>query len=116
MSDSDFPDTVREATKFRANGACEWCGRKVDRPDLHHRLFRSRGGGPSGSNAVALCRECHGAAHGRLEGDYDAAVAAGISIPGGVDPATVPMLNRMFGLEMWILPNGDFVFADPDLQ
>jgi hypothetical protein len=116
MSASDFSDLVRTGTKNRADGKCEWCGAAATNPDLHHRLFRSRGGTGDGSNAVALCRHCHSRAHGIMPGDWEAAEEAGISLRAFVDPRTVPIHSRTFGLPMWILANGDFVFAEPTLE
>jgi hypothetical protein len=109
---------VRAAVKFRANGRCEWCGIGIDRPEIHHRLFRSRGGGHGPENLVALCgwgntTGCHGRAHT----DAAAAEAAGMSIPGGGDPFLVPIASVMFGgLTMWIHADGFTSFDGPDTR
>lgn len=118
---ADIPHTIRAAVLNRANGRCEWCGRWTQGLNLHHRLFRSRrirldgGSIHDGDNLVALCGSgnhtgCHGKAHGAIEGGYDAAVAAGMTIPSGGSPAATPIRSVWFRLDAWLLPNGDFVF------
>jgi len=106
---------VREAVKFRSFGRCEWCGMAISRPDLHHRLFRSRGGGHGPENLVALCgwgntTGCHGKAHTNAA----EAEAAGMSIPRGGDPLLVPFRSVTFGgLLMWVHPDGFTSFDGP---
>nr|WP_246290727.1 HNH endonuclease signature motif containing protein [Paraburkholderia fynbosensis] len=65
------PDVVAEAL-FRAAGTCEGCGsvapfiRRADGSpylEVHHRLPLAMGGEDTISNAVALCPNCHRAAH-----------------------------------------------------
>jgi len=41
--------------------SCEHCGKKA--VDIHHIIYRSRGGGDNVENLIALCRECHEMAH-----------------------------------------------------
>jgi len=36
--------------------------------DIHHILFKSQGGTDEIGNLVALCRECHDVAHGKVPG------------------------------------------------
>ena len=36
--------------------------------DIHHILFKSQGGTDEIDNLVALCRDCHDAAHGKIPG------------------------------------------------
>lgn len=117
----DITRDIRAAVLFRANGRCEWCGRWTQALNLHHRLYRSRrfradgGGIHDGGNLVALCGSgnhtgCHGRAHGAGPGDYDAAIAAGMTIPSGGSPAAIPIRSVWFRLDAWLLPNGDFAF------
>ena len=37
--------------------------------DIHHIIFKSQGGKDEISNLVALCRECHDVAHGKVKGE-----------------------------------------------
>jgi hypothetical protein len=111
----DVEAWARAAVLFRADGRCEWCGRKVDRPELHHRLFRSRGGGHGPENLVALCgwgntTGCHGRAHTQEQ----EARAAGMTIGHGGDPLDVPFASIMFGgLLMWVGADGFTSFDGP---
>lgn len=62
--------TVRERDGHR----CRVCGSR-DRVEVHHIVYRSRGGDHSTGNLVCLCAGCHGRVHaGRLVlvGDADA--------------------------------------------
>lgn len=104
MTGSAWPMSVREAAWRRCGGICEWCGLHPA-TQLHHRLYRSRGGPDILVNAGALCGSgnmsgCHGRAHTR-EGE-----AAGWSIRTGSDPASVQVLYRDIGWAV-LLPNGD---------
>jgi len=53
---------VRVAVLARDKGRCRCCGAKG--MDLHHVLYRSRGGKDTESNLVTVCRQCHAAIHG----------------------------------------------------
>lgn len=59
-----IPTAVRRAAAVRDQG-CRFPG--CDRPqavtDLHHVVFRSRGGATTLANLVSLCRHCHDLAH-----------------------------------------------------
>lgn len=70
---SAIPASVRKAVLERAEGRCEACGKGAPL-ELHHRVYRSRGGKHSPANLVALCggssglpggnhSGCHGDAH-----------------------------------------------------
>jgi len=41
---------------------CQVCGALAN--DVHHIVFKSRGGDDSDNNLISLCRHCHQEAHG----------------------------------------------------
>jgi len=108
VGSSDFGPEVRQATRLRAAGRCEACGKPEPNPDLHHRKLRSRGGTSSGCNAVALCRGCHTWAHMNPE-----ATVLGFTVASWDDPALISIPSRMFGLPVYLLSNGDTMFDPP---
>jgi HNH endonuclease len=113
----DITTTTRVIVTARAMGRCEWCGRPAAL-QLHHRLFRSRGGSHGPENLVALCGSgnhtgCHGRAHGAGPGDLEAAIAAGMTIPRGGDPRSVSIVSVIFRLPVWLLEDGDYEFDAP---
>lgn len=86
----DFPQTVRDQAAERSKLLCEGCGGHGPL-ELHHRLYKSRGGRGTIENALALCgwgnhTGCHGVAH-TAEGER-----RGWSIRSGFDPLDVPVL------------------------
>lgn len=120
MSDdaASVTPTIRLALRNRSHGRCEWCGHGGKRLEVHHRKYRSRGGRHDASNLVMLCgwgnhTGCHGRAHGAEAGDLEAAERAGMTLPSGADPALVPIRSVVFGIEEWLLPDGDVVFDRP---
>lgn len=48
----------------RANRECEWCGERVDSPDVHHIKPRAEGGPNDPENLIVLCPNCHRKADG----------------------------------------------------
>lgn len=94
--DAEFSPSVRRLVLARCAGCCEACGRNA-RLELHHRVYRSRGGAGDAGNALALCGfgnagGCHGIAHsGHGE-------RLGLSVRSGGDPAEVPVRLYRFGL------------------
>lgn len=83
------------AVKKRSGGVCEGCG-QAKATDVHHRLYRSRGGLDAAENLLHLCggpsglpggnhSGCHGVAH-TAEGE-----ARGWSVRSGHDPSEVPV-------------------------
>ncbi len=107
---------ARESTlEDRAKGRCEGCGKTVD-TQLHHRLYKGRGGRGTVVNGISLCglgnaAGCHGIAH-TAEGE-----ARGWSVRSGYDPAEVPALVFVNGRQEWVrfLPDGDHVpVPEPD--
>ena len=97
-----IPTKVRSIVETRADGRCEGCGLRTT-TELHHRLFRSRGGPHSPENLLALCgwgnhTGCHGAAHsGRL------GAARGWAVHSWHTPGDVPVWMQ----EAWWLLNTD---------
>ena len=73
-----------ETVAKRAGGRCEACN--AVGVQIHHRLYRSRGGEDALVNLLALCLEHHGIAHTAV------GEARGWSVRSGYDPATVPVL------------------------
>ena len=53
----------REAILHRDNYTCQCCGKKHTRLEVHHIVFRSRGGTDDEKNLITVCKECHGAIH-----------------------------------------------------
>ena len=53
----------REAILHRDNYTCQCCGKKRVRLEVHHIIFRSKGGTDDEKNLIALCKECHDAIH-----------------------------------------------------
>lgn len=43
----------------RADKQCEWCGKDIDSPDVHHIKPREEGGPNKTSNLIVLCPNCH---------------------------------------------------------
>lgn len=116
--DSTVTPATRLALANRSHGRCEWCGHGGKRLEVHHRLFRSRGGKHDASNLVMLCgwgnhTGCHGRAHGAQVGDTEAAERAGMSLRSGSNPAAIEIRSVVFGIPMWLLPDGDVVFDRP---
>lgn len=60
-ADQSWPK-VRRAVLDRARGRCEGCGARA-RLAVHHKRPLSQGGRNLVSNAIALCKACHGRAH-----------------------------------------------------
>lgn len=53
----------REAVLHRDNYKCQVCGKKNTRLEVHHIIFRSRGGTDDETNLITLCEECHKGVH-----------------------------------------------------
>lgn len=92
-----------EAVHERSFGLCEGCGERRA-TEIHHRLYRSRGGRDEVTNLLDLCgwgnhTGCHGEAHTLPERQID-----GWSVPSGEDPGERPVLYR--GHWMKLLPDG----------
>lgn len=53
----------REAIINRDNYACQICGKKNIRLEVHHIIFRSQGGTDDENNLITLCGDCHNGIH-----------------------------------------------------
>jgi Pyruvate/2-oxoacid:ferredoxin oxidoreductase delta subunit len=73
---------VTATVRAREAHHCRLCGRRcspsavsmLDRGDVHHLTYRSRGGDADSSNLALLCRGCHADIHAgklRVEGNAD---------------------------------------------
>ena len=53
----------REAILHRDNYACQICGKKHTRFEVHHIVYRSQGGTNDENNLITLCENCHSGIH-----------------------------------------------------
>ena len=53
----------REAVLNRDGYKCQRCGKKNCRLEVHHIIYRSKGGSDDESNLITLCKECHDNVH-----------------------------------------------------
>ena len=53
----------REAILYRDNYTCQCCGKKHIRLEVHHIIFKSKGGTDDERNLITLCEKCHKAVH-----------------------------------------------------
>lgn len=60
-SRNTFPKSVRKAIYERDNGKCQVCGGIGT--EIHHVMFRSRGGRGVETNGLTLCHTCHSKIH-----------------------------------------------------
>ena len=59
---------VKQAVLSRDNYTCQNCGEKTGKLEVHHILFRSKGGSNRMDNLVVLCQDCHKKIHtGKLK-------------------------------------------------
>jgi hypothetical protein len=108
-----IPPGNRRIVLDRADGACEGCGRWFSALQIHHRRYRSRGGGHEVSNLLALCGMgnvqnggCHGVAHSAEGGEL------GWSCNSWENPKHRPVLYR--GALMWLVDDGRVVNVKPE--
>ena len=104
------PAKNRRIVEERCGGLCEGCGRN-EATELHHRKFRSRGGGHEVTNLIYLCgwgnhTGCHGTAHS-AEGHE-----LGWSVNSWGDPKLTPALYR--GVLAWLTDEGRVVDVKPE--
>lgn len=114
---SAIPRAVVDLVHERAQGLCERCGTYA-RLELHHRVYRSRGGAHTAGNLVAVCgwgnhTGCHGWAHDGLDAER-----AGFSLRSWVStPSLVPVKMRApGGMYRWFLldDNGNKTYLPTD--
>lgn len=60
------PGTLKRFRLENAGEPCEVCESRTG-TQVHHKVFRSRGGGDNRGNLQWVCRICHSAAHGVRE-------------------------------------------------
>lgn len=53
----------REAILYRDNYNCQLCGKKHTLLEVHHIIWRSRGGSDNEDNLITLCHDCHSKIH-----------------------------------------------------
>lgn len=53
----------REAVLHRDNYSCQLCGKKHTLLEVHHIIWRSRGGSDDEDNLITLCHDCHSKVH-----------------------------------------------------
>lgn len=92
---------LRASIYARADGMCDRCGVGMapDAWECHHRQLRSRGGGDSHENLVALCTGCHVWAHGNPA----EATSRGWIVPSWAGPEQIPVHRHG---RAWALPVG----------
>ena len=102
--------TVKAAAEIlrRAGGLCEGCHRRDDL-QLHHRLYKSRGGKGTVANGIALCglgnaSGCHGKAH------TGAGEELGWSLPSGSNPLNIPA--RTWHRDGWGVERQEWALLD----
>lgn len=108
---TDFTPKVAAAIRARADGRCEGCHRYTE-TQLHHRLYKSRGGKGTVANGIALCGlggvqgagMCHGKAH-TAEGEE-----LGWSLPSNCDPLVMPI--RLWRKGRWGIEHREWALFD----
>jgi hypothetical protein len=105
-----IPPKNRRIVEQRSGFSCEGCG-ATEATEIHHRKYRSRGGGNEVANLIHLCgwgnhTGCHGVAHSAEGGEL------GWSCNSWTDPALTPVLYR--GVMSWLTPDGRVVDVKPD--
>jgi 5-methylcytosine-specific restriction endonuclease McrA len=105
-----IPARNRRIVQERCGGLCEGCG-KQPATELHHRKYRSRGGGHEVSNLIYLCgwgnhTGCHGVAHS-AEGHE-----LGWSVNSWGNPQLSPVHYR--GEQTWLTTDGRAVPVKPE--
>lgn len=90
-----MPPEVAEKVFMRAGGRCEagvseaGCNSRVEH--LHHRKFRSRGGGHTPQNLVGVCHRCHDWIH---QNSGSKAKVRGLAVSRYADPLVVDVIRR----------------------
>ena len=76
----------------RSQGRCELCGRAAD--TFHHRVKRSQGGTWDPANGLHVCGDGTRYCHGWIEAHPAHAMALGLWLPRGTNPAAWPAWLR----------------------
>jgi hypothetical protein len=111
-----IPAKNRRIVMERCGGVCEGCGERAV-TDLHHRLYKSRGGTHEVSNLLALCGGPGGLSGGNHSGCHGTAHSAeghelGWSVNSWGNPAMTPALYR--GELRWLINDGRLVDVGPE--
>lgn len=106
-----IPTKNRRIVEERCGSVCEGCGKRPV-TDVHHRKYKSRGGGHEVSNLLALCGGAGGVPGGNFAGCHGVAHSAeghelGWSVNSWGDPALTPVLYR--GVMSWLTDQGEAV-------
>lgn len=102
-------DRVMGIVDHRAGGRCERCGRGLFVAEHHHRKLRSRGGGDTAANLVAICTRCHVWVHANPV----KATETGWMVPRTDDPATVRLDGPRYG-DVYLDEDGQTYGRIPD--
>lgn len=78
----------RQIVYARSAGRCEVCGRPAD--TFHHRVKHGQGGTWDPANGLHVCGDGTRFCHGWIEGHPHYAMALGLWLPAGSDPADWP--------------------------
>ena len=94
----------------RSGWVCEFCGRQ-SATEVHHRKFRSRGGGHNIENLLHLDgwgnhTGCHGLAH-------SGEPPVGLAVHAWEDERLIPVADSA-GVLWWLTRDGRRVLVDPD--
>jgi hypothetical protein len=91
----EFTPKVKALIGERSGGVCEGCGIQ-EAAQVHHRLYKSRGGRGNPANGLDLCglgnaSGCHGVAHTAIGG------VRGWSVSSGMTAAEQPLMHGVYG-------------------
>lgn len=104
-----IPPQNRRTVMDRSCGFCEGCGKRPV-SDIHHRKYKSRGGGHEVENLLALCGGPGGMAGGNHSGCHGIAHSAeghelGWSVHSWDDPGSKPVKHARYGV-VYLTPTG----------
>lgn len=99
MASVQVDANTRRNVLCRAFFACEICGTKQEMSSIHHRTPRGMGGSRdkklnSMANLVYICGSGTTGCHGRVESYREQAYERGWLVRRGVDPETVPFMDK----------------------
>ena len=106
-----LPKNVVNLVLKRANNYCEKCGKSELNLALHHRKLRSRGGGHTASNLIAVCHPCHNLASDSIHLNPAMAEQNGWMVGSWQEPHEVPM-KRPDGSVVLLQKDGSVIFLE----